>query len=197
VEDWSRREEENKVVRELLHTLDAHSPGERAHAERVAVYSVAIGHHLGLRDEELLHLRYAASLHDVGKVRLDRELLSKVGELTEEDIWDMHLHALFGERVLENIEFLGPSMPMIRHHHERWDGEGYPNGLKEDSIPLGARIIAVAETFDTLVNAPFFKRPMDEKAALDEVRRCAGGQFDPEVVNALEAVQPLIQPMND
>jgi len=187
--------EKNDIVQALLRELDLHRPGERGHAERVAVYAVATGFELGMRDEELLDLRYAATLHDVGKVRVDATLVRKLGRLSDEEIDMMRLHAELSLELLEDIDWLAPCLPMIIHHHERWDGQGYPTGLGANLIPLGARIIAVAETFDALTAATGWSDPVDEDAAREELRACSGSQFDPEVVAAFLKVQPIIQPI--
>lgn len=185
----------NLVVRALLERLDVHSPSERDHAERVAVFSVATGEAMGLSDEALLDLRYAAVLHDVGKVAVDSRLLRKAGRLSDEELDGIRFHALLAASVLEGIDWLASALPSIRHHHERWDGEGYPDRLSGPDIPIGARIIHVAEVFDVLTGAVPFRSEMPEEAALDEIKRCAGTQFDPRVVEAFLRVQPLIQPI--
>ncbi len=187
--------EQNDIVRSLLKALDLHGPGERAHAERVAVYAVATGYELGLRDQDLLDLRFGATLHDVGKVKVDAALVNKLGRLDHAEIEAMKLHSELSLEMLESFEWLKPSMPMIIHHHERWDGQGYPTGLGANLIPLGARIIAVAETFDALTTDAGWNTPLDPQDAIQEVKSCAGTQFDPEVVEAFLKVQPLIQPV--
>jgi HD-GYP domain-containing protein (c-di-GMP phosphodiesterase class II) len=187
--------ERNDIVRGLLKALDLHGPGERGHAERVAVYAVATGHELGLRDDDLLHLRYAATLHDVGKVKVDATLVNKLGKLEDEEIEAMKLHAELSLELLEEFDWLQPALPMIIHHHERWDGQGYPTGLGANLIPLGARIIAVAETFDFLTTEAGWSRKLTPDEANEELRACARTQFDPDVVEAFLRVQPLIQPI--
>ena len=189
------RETHNDTVRALVRALDMHGPGEGGHAERVAVYAVATGEKLGLDDDELLLLRRAAALHDVGKIAVDRRLLTKLGELSEEEFDEIRLHAKLAEEVIESLPWLRPALPAIRHHHERWDGRGYPDGLAGDSIPLSARIIAVAETFDHLTTCTGWRHQMTEVEAVAEVERSSGSQFDPEVVEAFVSVQSLIQPM--
>jgi response regulator RpfG family c-di-GMP phosphodiesterase len=188
------REEQNGVVRAMLVELDAHSAGERNHAERVAVYATATAHELGVRDEDLVAVRRAAQLHDVGKVRVSRALLGKLGKLTDDELQALRLHADLALEVIGRFDFLGPCVPMIRHHHERWDGTGYPDSLAGEAIPLGARAIGVAEAFDTLVSGAPWMKPWTEEEALRELESCAGAQFDPEVVAAFRRVQPLIQP---
>ena len=187
--------EQNDIVRGLLKVLDLHGPGERGHAERVAVYSVATGYELGLRDQDLLDLRFAATLHDVGKVKVDDALVNKLGSLDDDEVDAMRLHAELSLEVLEEFNWLKPSLPMIIHHHERWDGTGYPTGLGSNLIPIGARIIAVAETFDVLTTDAGWNSPRSDDDAIAELQSCAKSQFDPEVVEAFLRVQPLIQPV--
>ncbi len=194
-ERWSEASEENRVIRSLLRDLDRHSPGELAHAERVAVYATACGHAMGMHDDELRLLRYAAQLHDIGKARVDAALLIKIGALSTEEIQRLRLHAELALHVISNYDFLRPCLPMIEQHHERWDGSGYPRGLSGEAIHPGARIIAVAEAFDVLVFSPPWKRPCTEEEALQELGRVSGTQIDPVTLEAFQRVQPLIQPL--
>lgn len=187
--------EQNDQIKSLLRILDLHGPGERDHAERVAVYAVATAHELGLRDGDLLDIRFAATLHDVGKVKVDAALVRKLGRLDDDEIDAMKLHAELSLEMLEGFAWLQPCLPLIIHHHERWDGSGYPTGLARNLIPLGARIIAVAEAFDVMVSGSGWSGRRAEAEALDELKACAGSQFDPEVVQAFVNVQPLIQPL--
>ncbi|MBX3119606.1 MAG: HD domain-containing protein [Fimbriimonadaceae bacterium] len=184
---------QNDAIRSLLRALDMHSSGEGDHAERVSVYATATAEKMGMSDEELINVRRASELHDVGKVHIDSALLDKAGKLTEEEIATLHLHSILALRVIESFEYLAPCVPMIKHHHERWDGGGYPDSLKGEDIPLGARIIAVSEAFDVMC----FVGPnrKSDSEALDELERCSGTQFDPAVVTAFRQVQPLIQPL--
>lgn len=194
VMDDATRLSRNETLRDLLVKLDLHAPGERAHGERVAVYSVAIGEALGLTDEVLLNLRYAATLHDIGKIRLDRDLLMKLGRITDEELSELRRHAALAEETVASVDWLLPAMPLIRHHHEWWNGQGYPDGLAGATIPLGARIIGLSEAFDVLATNPGEPEAV-ESAALDEVQACAGTQFDPKLVATFMNVQKLIQPL--
>ncbi len=187
--------EQNEIVRSLLKALDLHGPGERGHAERVAVYAVATGYEMGLRDQDLLDLRFAATLHDVGKVKVDSRLVNKLGRLDDQEIEAMKLHAELSLELLEEFDWLKPALPMIIHHHERWDGQGYPTGLAANLIPLGSRIIAVAETFDALTTNAGWNKPKSEEEAIQELKANTRTQLDPEVVEAFLKVQPLIQPV--
>lgn len=190
------RRHRNQVIRDLLAELDLHGPGEGPHAYRVAVYAVTTGQRLGLNDEELLNLRYAAELHDVGKIKIDRSLLGKLGELSDEDFEVLRSHARRAEELLLEHDWLQPAITLIRHHHERFDGEGYPAGLKSDMIPIGARIIAVAEAYDTIAAGSAYRCGLDETRAIEEIKRGAGTQFDPKVVDAFVQIAPLIQPLS-
>lgn len=189
------RSARNDTIRALVQAMDMNMPGEGGHSDRVAVLAVATAQRLGMGPEELLQVRQAAALHDIGKIGLETHLLHKVGPLTAADVEALRKHATAAMRVLDSLIWLAPCSMMIVHHHERWDGTGYPDGLSGTDIPLGARIIAVGETFDVLVSPSCWKEWVPEEEALAELRRCAGTQFDPEVVEAFAAVQPLIQPI--
>ncbi len=170
--------------------------GERSHAERVAVYAVATGAELGLSESELRSLRYAAELHDVGKVRVAPELLNKLGELSESDWASMRAHAALSLEVLADFDFLKPCLPAMIYHHERFDGLGYPDGRAGDDIPLGARIIGLCEAFDAMTDGAGWRAARTYAEARHEVARLAGKQFDPRIVEAFLKVQPLIQPLS-
>lgn len=189
------RQSHNDAVRALVNALELSIPGEGAHSERVSVYAVATGEKMGMGPEELIHLRRAAALHDVGKIALNRHILHKLGALTESEMDQMRLHAIMAMRVIESLPWLDPAVDMIVHHHERWDGKGYPDGLKGTNIPLGARIIGVAETYDVLTNPVAWKELIHDGDAIKELQRCTGSQFDPEVVAAFLEVYRLVQPI--
>ncbi len=189
------RESRNDTVRSLVRALELHGPGEGAHSERVAVYATATGDQIGMDEDELLDLRWAAALHDVGKISVDPKLLKKFGKLTDEEMQLMRTHAELAMKVIGELNWLRNVVPMVRHHHERFDGSGYPEGFAGDDIPIGARIIAVAETFDVLTEECGWRDPMSYEAGIEEIRRCAGAQFDPDVVDAFCLVQPIVQPI--
>ena len=133
-------------------------------------------------------LRYAAAFHDIGKLAIPRALLNKEGPLNTDEWAVMTQHTLIGERILRPIEFLAPIRPIVRAAHERWDGAGYPDGLAHESIPIGARIIAVADAFHAMTTPRPYCEARTQEDAVDELRRCAGTQFDPVVVAAFAAV---------
>lgn len=184
----------NARLRQWLERLDSHAPGEAAHGERVAVYATATAHAMNWDEHRLDHLRFAAALHDIGKLDVPAHLLAQGDRPSGADVLLLRGHVEAGGDLLEP-ELDAECCEWVLAHHERWDGLGYPFGLVGSDIPLGARIIAVAETFDVLVNQTSWRPPITEQAAIDELRRCAGTQFDPEVVEAFLRVQPLIQPI--
>ena len=185
----------NDTIRALVQALDLHEPGEGGHSERVSVYATATGHELGMHFDELVDLRRAAALHDIGKISVNQTTLRKLGDLDESELEELRSHALMAMRIVESFEWLRPAVPMIRHHHEWWDGTGYPEGLAGEDIPLGARIIGACEAFDVLVTGSPWRRHVTDAEALSELERCCGSQFDVRVVSALREVQPLIQPV--
>ncbi|MBS1705610.1 MAG: HD domain-containing protein [Armatimonadetes bacterium] len=184
-----------QAIRALLHSLELHNPGESGHATRVAVYSVATGHELGLRGQDLQNLKRAAYLHDIGKVGVPASILTKTEVLTELERQQLFHHSAMAENTLSGFAWIAPCLPAIRHHHERWDGKGYPDGLSGADIPLFARIISVAEAFDAMTNELGWREPLDEAMGINELESNAGTQFDPDVVKAFLKVQPLIQPI--
>jgi len=182
----------NDTVKALVRAAAMHEEGADRHSARVAVLAVAIGEKLGLSDEELLTLRRAAELHDIGKVAISQSLLSKLGKLSEEEMRVMRQHATLALEILGAVQALKPTLPLIKHHHERWDGTGYPDGLCGEEIPLGARIIAVAEVYDILTHGAPWKEPLSIEEAKAEIQRCAGTQFDPRVVEVFLQVCDLM-----
>jgi two-component system, cell cycle response regulator len=142
---------------------------------------------LGLDPEALDELVRAAELHDVGKIAIPDEILDKSGPLSDDDWGFLRRHTVAGERILGAAAPLGPVAQLVRSSHERWDGSGYPDGLQGAEIPLGARVIAVCDAYDTMVSERHYSSALQAQAALAELRRSAGRQFDPRVVEAFVA----------
>jgi HD-GYP domain-containing protein (c-di-GMP phosphodiesterase class II) len=181
------------VVEALRSAMGLKDVALQGHAERVTAYAVAMAESRSLPNEEVENIRHAATLHDLGKIGISETLLNKMGRLTEDEFAVMRLHATIGLKLLENVEGLQPVIPMIKHHHERWDGKGYPDGLAGQEIPLGARIIALAEAFDQMITPLPWRAKMSLDGALAEIRRCAGTQFDPDLTEAFcEVVQGAV-----
>jgi diguanylate cyclase (GGDEF)-like protein/putative nucleotidyltransferase with HDIG domain len=170
----------------LARAVDARDVYTGSHSQRVAQLAVRIATRIGLPREELEFTRLAASLHDLGKLALPEDLLRKPAPLTEPERVVLQRHAEIGFRMLESLG-IDPVAEQVLHHHERWDGTGYPDRLAGAEIPLGARIIFVADAYDAMTSDRIYRHRRSEREALAEIMRCAGTQFDPTVVRALEA----------
>jgi response regulator RpfG family c-di-GMP phosphodiesterase len=172
-------------MKALAQAIEAKDHYTRGHCDRMVDYSLAIADHLGLSPEEKKQLSYAAALHDIGKIGVHEAILNKSGKLTESEYAAMKGHPAMGAEIVKGVEFLGPVVPMIYYHQERWDGKGYPDGLKGKGIPIGARIVAVLDTFDAMTSDRPYRKALPVEMAFAELRRCSGTQFDPEVVESL------------
>jgi putative nucleotidyltransferase with HDIG domain len=170
------------VVRQLGSSVEAKDKYTLGHSERVAVYALEIARKLNLSNEEIKAILTAAYLHDIGKVDVPDGILKKPGRLTPEEYERIKGHPLFALKKLRSISFPWDVRPLIRHHHERYDGKGYPDGLKGEEIPLGARIIAVADVFDALTSDRPYRKALSLGEAIEEMRRVSGTQLDPKLV---------------
>jgi response regulator RpfG family c-di-GMP phosphodiesterase len=174
-----------KALVQALETRDFETHG---HSERVVTFSLRLGHELGLEQEAMRDLELGALLHDIGKIGVPDAILRKPSKLTEREWEKMRLHPEHGYRILRNIPFLEGAAKVVSQHHERWDGTGYPNGLKGEAIDIGARIFAVIDAFDAMISDRVYRQGRSYEDALEELRICAGTQFDPLVVEAFAAV---------
>jgi diguanylate cyclase (GGDEF)-like protein len=171
----------------LLQLLHEQQPDLEEHSGDVGDLVAAVGRRLGLDSEALDHARHAAELHDVGKVAIPAAILRKPGPLDDDEWALMKRHTIIGERILSAVPALVPVGRIVRSTHERWDGGGYPDGLRGEEIPLAARIIAVCDTFHAITTDRPYREGRSPEEALEELRRCAGSQFDPAVVEAFAA----------
>lgn len=173
------------TIRALALALEARDRYTYGHADRVARLSVEIGKALNLSDDELEQLEYAGILHDIGKIGVRDEILNKPGRYTPDEYEEMKRHPVIGARIVSGIESLDVVSLWIRHHHERFDGTGYPDGLRGEAIPLGSRILAVADAFDAMLYDRPYKagRPLPE--VIEELKRCSGTHFDPRIVRVV------------
>lgn len=170
------------VLSQMVESLEARHGHFRGHAQRVADYAARTAQELGLDGEDVRTLRRAALVHDIGKITLSDALIDRPSPLTEGELAEMREHPARGERLVEGLGFLAAARPLIRHHHERWDGEGYPDGLKgREADPL-ARILAIADAFDAMTSPRPHRPAKGRVAALCELSRLAGAQFDPSFV---------------
>ena len=198
-------EQANKLLRErstaamesLSATVDARDSYTAGHSRRVQQLSLAIGRELGLSQAELDLLGHAALFHDIGKLAIPDAILLKPASLTGEEWALMQRHAEEGARIIDRLGFLQDAVPAIRHHHERFDGTGYPDRIAGEEIPLGARIIHVADALDSMLTTRIYRaaRPVNE--ALAEVKDKSGTQFCPRCVAALERILPLESVVGD
>ncbi len=173
------------TIRALTAALEAKDPHTRGHAARVAQIAVLTGRQMSLPEDELELLEYVGLLHDIGKIAVPDAVLKKPGIFTEDEYLEMQHHPVIGAEIVRGIRMLGKGSSWIRYHHERWDGRGFPEGLKGDQIPLGARIIAAADAFDAMISDRPYKQALTVTEAKEEMRRASGTQFDPEVARAL------------
>jgi len=159
-----------------------------SHSERVRVYAMCLARAHGMSEPDLRDMEYGVILHDIGKIGIPDSILLKPGPLSPEEWKVMRTHPEVGRRLVENIPFLAGAVPIVYHHHERWDGNGYPEGLRGESIPLGARIFAVADALDAMTYDRPYSRAVSVEAARAEIGRCAGTHFDPAVVATFMAI---------
>jgi diguanylate cyclase (GGDEF)-like protein/putative nucleotidyltransferase with HDIG domain len=185
------RERSTAAMESLSATVDARDAYTAGHSRRVQQLALAIGRELGLSQAELDLLGHAALFHDIGKLAIPDAILLKPASLTQEEWALMQRHADEGARIIDRLGFLNDAVPAIRHHHERFDGTGYPEGLKGEEIPLGARIIHVADALDSMLTTRIYRAARPAAEALDELRRAAGTQFCPRCVAALERILPI------
>ncbi len=186
-----------RTIEALALAIDAKDHTTHEHLRRVRTYAVDIGKEMKVSESELEALRAAALLHDIGKLAVPEHIISKPGKLSPEEFEKLKIHPTVGAEILERVQFPYPVVPIVRAHHEKWDGTGYPAGLKGDEIPLGARILAVVDCFDALASDRQYRRAMPIDDAMAAVREMAGTSFDPAVVEVLERKYRALDGMAD
>ncbi len=168
----------------LVQAVEAKDPYTRRHSEHVALYAVALARHVRIEHQQVECMRIAALLHDIGKIAVPDSVLTKPGPLSEQEFDLVRQHPSVGADILENISLLKTEAGLIRHHHENWDGTGYPAGLAGEEIPIGSRIINVADSMDAMLMHRTYKRAYPVKKMLRELERCGGTQFEPDLAQA-------------
>jgi GAF domain-containing protein len=172
----------------LSAALEAKDSYTAEHSRSLVQRAEAVGRLLGMPDAALRNLRYGAVFHDIGKLAVPEAILNKPGPLTAEELEIVQRHTVIGEQILAPVEFLADVLPLVRSAHERWDGAGYPDGLAGEEIPLGARIVFACDTYEAMTAPRPYRAALPEDMAREELRRVAGTQLDPRVVDALLAV---------
>src|SRR6476660_2395678 len=175
-----------RTIEALALAIDAKDHTTHKHLHRVRIYASEIAKELGLSSKELEALRAAALLHDIGKLAVPEHIINKPGRLTPEEFEKMKIHPIVGAEILERVAFPYPVAPIVRAHHERWDGTGYPEGLKGEDIPIGARILAAVDCLDALATDRQYRRALPLDDAMTQVVQMSGTSFDPKVVDVLK-----------
>jgi len=176
------------TLQSLVAAIEARDSYTQQHSQRVTQLSVKIAEAMGCAQDEIDTIKFAGILHDIGKISISDAILLKKGKLTKEETEVIQTHPLIGEKILQPLGLLPAERAIVRHHHERWDGNGYPDGLKGKEIPFLARIIAVADSFDAMTSNRPYRLAREYEKALDELMRCSGTQFDKEVVDAFQKI---------
>ena len=174
-----------QTLQSLVKAIEAKDDYTRGHSQRVKTYAIGIAKTLKLEQPFIDRLAIAAELHDIGKIGVSEGIINKPGNLTDEEYKDIKNHVEMGVRILEPIQHLADVIPMIRGHHERWDGRGYPDGISEETIPFGGRILAVADTFDAMTSQRAYNKPIEKSVAAEKILKESKTAFDPVVAQAL------------
>jgi len=170
------------TISALANAIEIRDSYTRGHTDRVKLTAEAIARRIGWEDERLFDLWMGCTLHDIGKIGVPDSILNKPGHLTPDEFAQMKAHPVIGAKIIEGIPFLEPALPYILYHHERWDGKGYPQGLRGAAIPVEGRILAVADTFDAIISDRPYRKGRSIELAIDELKTHSSSQFDPEIV---------------
>src|SRR4030042_2707801 len=185
----------HRAYLESIHALvkfaEMRDPCTKGHSFNVARYSVLLSENMGLAKSYIEIIKLAAILHDVGKIGIKENVLVKNGPLTKKEYAEVKKHPGFGVRIIKPLRFFNDVIPMMKHHHENYDGTGYPDGLKGEDIPLGARILAIADVYDALVTTRSYRKAFSEKGVLEMMKKEGGQKFDPELLKIfIDSISP-------
>lgn len=181
------QESYHQMLQALVRAIEAKDPYTSGHTARVKEYTLTIARQLGFSHKRLERLAMAADLHDIGKIGVKEGIINKPGSLTDTEYSDIKMHVEMGEMILKPVAYLKDLLPWIRGHHEKWDGTGYPDGLRGEACPLEGRILAVADAFDAMTSQRPYNKPLGFQEALERIKSGAGTHFDPQVVAAFDA----------
>ncbi len=186
-----------KTIKSIASALDAKDPYTHGHSMRVTLYSIILAKELNVPEHDLELIETAGLLHDIGKIAIPESILCKPGKLDDNEFAIMKSHPANSERLIASIKKLHEVSPGVKHHHERWDGKGYPDGLKGEDIPYSARIIAIADTYDAMTSTRSYRKALDHDIAINEISKCAGTQFDPVLAQKFVEIEGIIKSAKD
>jgi response regulator RpfG family c-di-GMP phosphodiesterase len=185
------------TIESLVYTLEAKDKCTEGHSRRVSEMAGFMARTLQFSQEQVERIRLAGVLHDIGKIGVREECLNKSGRLTEEEYDEIKRHPLISERILKPIEALDDILPIIRHHHERYDGKGYPSGLMGEKIPMGSRILAIVDSYDAMISDRPYRSALSIQKTLEEIQANAGKQFDPKLVTVFQNIYESFRHMRE
>src|SRR3979490_329434 len=184
-----------RTIESLALAIEAKDHTSHKHLQRVRVFAVEVAKELGFPEDEIEALRAAALLHDIGKLAIPEHIINKPGHLTPEEFEKIKIHTLVGAEILERVAFPYPVAPIVRSHHERWDGTGHPDGLKGEQIPMGARVLAAVDCRDAMSSHRQYQSAMSLDAAMEKVASMSGSAFEPRIVEVLKRRYPELEMM--
>jgi len=185
---YSRLQQMNsytQIIESFLKVIDSKDHYTEGHCERVAKYSYHLCNEMNLSRAKSEKIISIAKIHDIGKIYVDDDILRSSDNLKSEEYEEIKRHTKYGYQLLKDIDLINDELDVILYHHERWDGRGYPEGLKGEKIPVGARILAVTDSLDVMITGRSYKPPMKKEEIIAELEKCAGGQFDPEIAEKM------------
>lgn len=182
-----------KTIKSISSALDSKDPYTHGHSLRVTLYSLILAKEMGFDEKLLEEIETAGLLHDIGKIAIPQNILCKPGKLTDEEFAVMKSHPNNSERLILSVKKLAGISSWLKAHHERWDGKGYPDGLKGDEIPLSSRIVAIADTYDAMTSTRSYRKALDHEVAIEEIKRCSGSQFDPNLAGKFIELEETIR----
>ena len=186
-----------KTIKSISSALDAKDPYTHGHSMRVTLYSIILAKELHISENQLEAIETAGLLHDIGKIAIPTAILCKPGKLDDNEFEIMKSHPVNSEKLIASIKKLQEISPGVKHHHERWDGKGYPDHLAGEDIPYSARIIALADTYDAMTSTRSYRKALPHEIAIEEIKKCAGSQFDPVLAQKFVEIEGTIRAAKD
>ena len=186
-----------KTIKSIASALDAKDPYTHGHSMRVTLYSIILAKELNTPEDQLELIETAGLLHDIGKIAIPESILCKAGKLTDDEFKIMKTHPINSEKLLSSIKKLHDICPGVKYHHEKWNGKGYPEGLAGENIPFAARVIAIADTYDAMTSTRSYRKALSHEVAIEEIEKCAGTQFDPNLAKKFIEIENIIKSAKD